>query len=434
MVISHWSLLTIKAKLNLAVWSVFLIKSILILFVISSFKTWEDTDIALNLLHTGEFKMMHRGIYDYCFQFPVFSFIQFLIFKMGLGLPSISVFQVLISSAIAYLLYYIIFGFIDLFDFPIWVKIEKEIIAFWSAAAFLMHPPISYYQIVNIHPFTLDQFFFFLIIFLVIRFIKEKKISTLILLGAAMGMGALSRSTLLIVWVPVIIIFFNYFSFKKALKYTFIVTALSMIVLFPWIYRNYNIYNKLLITTTTGEIIWKGSIHGSDGGNHLTDGRHYLDVLTNKEKEQIDKMDVLQRQNFFFSKYFDILKNDPAQIVKMYFVKLKNFWWFRSQLGIDYSQSLQNYLMYYKLGYIVILIGAIAGIILLGKNILYLLSFPLVLSLLQSVFYVETRHRMVIEPFLIFLTITSIFYILFFRKEKVKAPQVPSPKNQEPIR
>lgn len=403
--------MSINSKLHLSIWSVFLIKCILVLFAISSFKTWEDTEIALNLLKTGEFKMMHRDIYDYCFQFPLFSFIQFFIFRIGLEISWVAIFQLLISSASAYLLYYIIIYLFDLFDFPQWAKKEKEIIALWSAVAFLIHPAISYYQIVNIHPFTLDLFFPLLVIFLSLKYIKHPDILGIILIGIALGVSILNRTTLLVSIIPFCLMSLKVYPIKKSLAQIFIVLFMAFAVVTPWLIRNYAIYNKIMMTTTTGEIIWKGSIYGSDGGNHLTSGKHYLDVLTGYEKEQIEKMDVLERQNFFVDKYFSILNNDPTQIIKMYFVKLENFWWFRDQLGIDYDKSLRRYLIFYKIGFITILLAAIGGMFLLGKNIFYLISYPLALSLLQSVFYVETRHRMVIEPILIFLTIITIFAV-----------------------
>jgi len=45
------------------------------------------------------------------------------------------------------------------------------------------------------------------------------------------------------------------------------------------------------------------------------------------------------------------------------------------------------------------------------KGALFIFSVPLALSLAQAVFYVETRHRVIIEPILLFMAISSVFIL-----------------------
>ncbi|MBL4655365.1 MAG: glycosyltransferase family 39 protein [Bacteroidia bacterium] len=400
-------------RLHIVIWSVFLAKFLFSAFFITEYVTWEDTEIALNLLNTGEFKIAHRGLNNYNFTFPIFAFIQFLIFKVaGVNYLLVSVFQILITSFTAYLLYSVfttLNKFIPLSEFN---STQFSKFSFWAVCVYLLHPGIGYHTIISIHPFVLDMFFPLLIIYCTFKYFENPSFRKLICVGLVTGIGILDRATIVSAIIPFVILVVKNDTLFGAIKKLSLVAMLASIILTPWLIRNYGIYNRIALTSTTGEVIWKGSLYDSDGGNHLISGENYLHVLTEDDRATIRQISIIERNDFFMHKYLKILNEDPAQVMKMFVVKMKNFWWFRSQIGIEYSNTMKQFIAMYKLYYIIILLFAIAGIIVFKKYSLYLLSYPIALSVLQSIFYVETRHRLVIEPFLIMLSILGFVYMI----------------------
>lgn len=205
----------------------------------------------------------------------------------------------------------------------------------------------------------------------------------------------------------------------QAVRHLAVVYATACLICLPWLVRNYNIYGDWSMVSTSSEILWKGIIYGSGGGNHLYDGRHYSEVLTRDEKKQLSQLTVNEQKDFFMDKYLYILKNDPLQVAKMYLLKLKNFWWFRDMISIDYPQEYRRYVPFYKIYYVLCLVFVIVSICFLKKKVLIVLTYPFVLSLMQSAYYVETRHRIIIEPFLIFLAMTGVFLTLYFVRKNI---------------
>jgi hypothetical protein len=109
------------------------------------------------------------------------------------------------------------------------------------------------------------------------------------------------------------------------------------------------------------------------------------------------------------------LYEHPKKSLIHYFVKLKGFFFFRKNIGQEYPNYL-TYLFLYKVIYIVILFSSVFFV---AKNPKYLgIVIPfLFLGLFHSVFYVETRHRIIYEPIFIMLSIAVFVEGKYFTKK-----------------
>ncbi|MBN4066051.1 glycosyltransferase family 39 protein [Candidatus Amoebophilus asiaticus] len=391
----------------------FILKLFLAFFFVEEISTWEDTEIAKNLLQTGELKIMQRGTWNYNFQFPIFPLIIYVIYLLfGITDLCVIIFQLVISAFSACLLYEVLNGFGSYLNITGLDKGLLKKICFISVVIFLFHPFISYYSLYNVHPFTLNLFSALLALFVMFKFFEKRTLSYLILYGVVLGWVILDRSTLMVVFTPFVILCMRNYDFLSGLKKILLALVVCSITISPWLIRNYLHYHELAVTSTTGEILWKGAIYGSDGGNHLIDGRHYLHALTAAEDRLLTQMPIMKQKQFFMGKYMHILRNDPGHIISMYLKKLNNFWWFRELMGIDYGDNFKKYIPYYKAYYVICLIFVLIAIYKLRTQVLLILSFPVMLSLFQSVFYVETRHRVIIEPFLVFIALIGVVYLI----------------------
>lgn len=408
-----------KKNLIVFILFVFLLKLILIIFFIDNFIVWEEWKIAVTMLNTGEMKFFHHNNWNYNFTFPFYPVVLFLLFKTfeANSLYPI-ILQLVVSSFTAFLLYEVLKAFVNYINLS---ELKKHFLyktAFFSIAVYLIHPAISYYQLKNVHPFTFDLFFSLLILKMMFYHIRTRNTFSLVAYGITLGFGLLERSTLIAAIVPMIFLLFLENTILKSIQKIIVIAVISLMVLSPWLIRNYSIYNEIAMTSTVSEVLWKGVAYGTDGGNHLINGDDYIKVLSEGERKKLMHLTVVQQKTFFNEKYFEILNNDPLHVGKMFIVKLKNFWWFRQYFGITYNDQIKQFIPAYKTYYIICLIFAFCSVFVLKKYITLFLSYPIALSLLQSFFYVETRHRVLIEPFLLYLAIVGIAYCYYLLIKK----------------
>ena len=113
----------------------------------------------------------------------------------------------------------------------------------------------------------------------------------------------------------------------------------------------------------------------------------------------------------------EAVKNNPDKFVSLFFKKIYYFWWFSPQFGILYPKHL---LPFYKILYSGEFLFALIGILFIAvsrdkslkhKGILLLMVF-LSISVFQSLFYVEGRHRLALEPLLLIFTASGIILVL----------------------
>jgi len=101
----------------------------------------------------------------------------------------------------------------------------------------------------------------------------------------------------------------------------------------------------------------------------------------------------------------DFIRNNPLQFIKLYCKKIYYFWWFSPQSGTIYPKIyLGLYTYIYLIMGVFSAFGALAALLFRGKrtrdNAFLLVFIIMSICLTQSLFYVEGRHRWLIEPLL----------------------------------
>lgn len=407
-----------RKTLLLLIAAAFITKLLAHLFFIDSIIVWEDNATALNLFHTGEMKYFHDGTWNYNYQFPLYCYLQYIVYKLfGEHNWMIIILQLLLSSVTALLLH-------DIFEkFLRYIRIDTadkfaRYIPLLAITGFLFHPLLIYYTIAHIHPLNMDMLMAALIIYIGLRYYENPSVFNLMFTGIVTGFALLERATLITALVPVLLLMMDHVPFGRfALRSVFIL-IISFIVILPYLYRNYRLTDEWKISSAAGRHLWVGSLEETEGSNIMADGRSYHYALPAGVAEKLGKMNAMQQDSTYRALYMQKLESDPASIAKMFFVKLKNFWWFRANAGETYSAKAQSFIPSYKMAYASVIMFSLIAVILLRKKSIYILSFPLALSLLQSFFYVETRHRFLIEPFLIFLALTGIYALQLSLQKK----------------
>jgi hypothetical protein len=401
-----------KVRLFILV-SIAVIIKLVILHGITSFRLWEDNEMALNYLKTGQMAYMHDGALKYNFGDPVYSFLLVVVYKVfGVNYHYAGILNIIFSAFTAVLFYGVINAFFDFFNLPDKVKKWKEVMLLVSIAACLFHPLIMFYEIKNVHPFAMYCFFYVLGLSMMVRYFKKDTMMNLTVCSLVLGVVIFARSTFAALLLP----FFLWLVTKNTIKISIFkmvyVIGISSVFSFLWLLNSYRNVNSAYVMPNDGIVMWMGSLPQTEGSNNFPDGRTFYDALTDSDLNTISKIAPAKLDSFYMAKYVYTVKHDPGLIAKMFLIKFKNFWFFRKAMGVDYPVWIQNLIPIYKVVYVAVLVLMLFAIILLGRYALILLSAPFAISLIHAAVYVETRHRIMFEPTFIFLAIIGLAWLI----------------------
>jgi hypothetical protein len=390
--------------------SVTALKAAAVLLFLRQSTAQEDAKMALGLFQTGAFVFRHLGVDNHSYQFPIYPMLVAGSYRV-LGTQPVAaiLLNLLLNALTAWVLVRVLAEFFDRIDVAGRMRWARTPTLWVCLVAFLLHPFISYYAMHDIHPLALDLLLFYAPLLLVFRYFdRGNRTIDLALLGIATGFVLLQRTVLIVNLLPFFVLAAASFGWRSAMRRTAFVVSVALLVGVPWLVRNYCADRILGYTSTTGEILWKGSLRNSDGSNFLLDGRPYISALSSEEMQRVSTLSVAEQNRFFMSRYVESLREEPGRVAWMFLIKLRNFFWFRSLVGSQYSASIRRLMPLYQVPYAAVLVLALLSIPRLGTASLPVWSLIVGLGIFQSVFYVETRHRVVVEPLLVFLATLSV--------------------------
>jgi len=272
------------------------------------------------------------------------------------------------------------------------------------------HPGLIIYNVNKAHPLTFDALFFTLAVLQAFRLRERMIVRRAIELGVIVGLGTLSRATL-IIFLPLVAMWLIWVLRKDSLKLVvraIVVAGLcTTAIVIPWTIRTSLLHHKFVfMLTTDAEDFWRGNNPNATGGTYVAADKTALDMLTPQESADLLRQpDEVAQANWFTARSHAFIREHPSEFVRLTAVKMLQFWWIAPQTGLLYPRSwFLAYIMYYVLVLLLAMIGA-WSIWRMGKlprqQLLLIAVFLLALSLLQSLYYVEGRHRWAVEPILI---------------------------------
>lgn len=355
---------------------------------------WEYDTIALNILSGSGYVCENHGQSAYLFgPSPLYAYLEALIH--------------LVTNKNYFILEIVHVGVAALSVIPLFHitrKIFNEKTAIICGLLYCMHPGLIVYA-TEIHEFTFVMFFILTIMYFLIYF-ENKRWST-VFAGVLIGFGILLRPTL----VFIIPSFFVYLVVKreglgKIVSSTLLISFLAAIIISPWIYRGYKIYNRFIfITTTSAEHFWRGNNPHASGSALTRDNQPIFSVADDEFKNKIMTMNEIEQFDFFRSEAKRYIKENPIKFLENTSQKFMYFWWFSPQTGLTYPRY---WLVIYKLLYYFLAFFFITGLcfIFVDKSkidfpgIVFMFFLFITISLIHSLFYVEMRHRWLLEPLL----------------------------------
>jgi 4-amino-4-deoxy-L-arabinose transferase-like glycosyltransferase len=359
----------------------------------------EYNSLARAMVRGQGFVYGHIDVLYYSYAPPLYSWLSAASYKAAGSIAPAMLLQVVAGAVVAVLA----------------AAIAERIFGGWVAglAAGLLvaaHPGLVVYNAVKAHPLTFDAFFFTLVPLLVLRLAERTTIGRAVALGLVVGIGTLSRGTL-VIFLPLGIAWLMAVrpiaAWRTIAGRGLVAVACASAIIAPWSIRNTRIHHQFVwLLTTDSEDFWRGNNPNATGHSYIDPEHLVLHALRPDEEAELARQpDELAQSRWFMSRAKAFIAEHPDQFVRLTALKFYHFWWFAPQTGVLYptgwAQAYQAY-------YVAALVLAVAGLRRAWRNgagaisqagLLVLLL--LALSGLQSLYYVEGRHRWAVEPMLL---------------------------------
>ncbi len=365
---------------------------IISVFFINNINTYEDHEIAQNFLKHHSFFYFNDGVINHSFQFPIYPILLSVAYSIYNAKAAAIVLNILLSSISSFMVHAILNQCLS----KGWIAFSEKIIIALSLIP-LLHPAFVYYELKCVHPFVHDFLFLTIAIYSSISLINSD--SSIFEKGMMLGTAVLARGTFIV--FPMMLI--AYILFRKEIKKASLTLLGMFLMLAPWLTHNYLSDDVLALTSTTGKILWKGSLHDSEGGNYLNNGENYYHALNAADLNTLGQSTVKEQNDFFMQRYLQQWKTEPLHVIKMCMIKLKNFWFLSSNTGTEYPDYIKKTIPLLRLINL-IFIGALLFLSFKSREFTWL-YIALCFSFLQAVFYVEARHRLLLDPLLLIILI-----------------------------
>lgn len=393
--------MTAKKKLILLLSIAFVVKVGLILYL----KTYanpvkmEFEDLVNSLLSGHGYVYNFLGTPYRSFNTPLYSFICAGIYIVtGHSFLPVLILQSAATIILAYTVYMLANMMFD------------RTVSVTAAACVAFHPGFMYYDIYNLVPLSIDSSFIAAVTFLFLRYRESLTVSRMLIIGFLIGLGTFSRGiigAMLPYLSAYIVLFVKNIRFREKLKLITVCAAAVMIVLLPWIIRNYVVHREFVfIATTNAECLYRGNNPTALGTSLTGDGRCVRELWPDDVKARIETLDEMGQKRYFEREAVRFIVENPVAFLKLYLRKIYYFWWFSHQSGSIYPGI---YLRIYKIAYSMMVVFYLAGLVLTFRNggrnakecTVFMLIMMMSVCLSQSLFYVEGRHRWLIEPLLL---------------------------------
>jgi hypothetical protein len=278
---------------------------------------------------------------------------------------------------------------------------EKNSLRVYLVSIFAFFP-INIYATSQISSITLQVFLILFFLFYLSKLTMNFKIKDLIFFSFFSSMLILIRGEFIFFYF--FSLFYFFFFFKKNIKAIIISLIISLILITPYLYRNYKSFNTVTLTKSFGYNLLKGNnpefkVEGNSSFIEEKFQRKDLKIKTNNKYE-------IELDNFYKNKAIDYIKSDPLKYVKFFFYKVISF------LIFDINSSYPHYFnVFHIVPKIIIAISSLIGafLSLRKKGFYQFLSIYYFLNIfLFSIFFILPRYSLILLPVQLLLSIESI--------------------------
>ena len=362
----------------------------------------EYASLARSMVSGNGFTYWHHGIPYYSYAPPMHAWLTAASYWLSDSIVPLMILQCLSGAALA----------------AVTAVTANRLFGGWIAGAVAgvlvaVHPGLVVYSATKAHPLVFDALFFSLALLQSYRLVEKPTLRRAAELGFVVGFGTLSRATI-IIFLPIVslwlLIVTPRASWGSAVRNSVVAGLCTVVIVAPWTIRNTLLHHQFVfLLTTDSDDFWRGNNPYATGHSYFDDSRIVLDMLSPEQRlDLLQQPDELAQREWFSTQAWAFIRAEPERVARLTLTKFFYFWWFSPQTGVLYPAIWsQLYHAYYVGALLFAAVGArrvvregsppVAKAVVLG-------AFVLSLSVLQSLYYVEGRHRWAVEPMLLALT------------------------------
>ena len=285
--------------------------------------------------------------------------------------------------------------------FKIIKKFENFNISFSLTLIFSFFP-IYIYSSSQVSSIVLQIFLLLFYFYFYIRLINKKKSLDLIFFSIFSGLSILIRGEfILFYFIALIYYFLNY---NRNLKFLLLSVLISLIVISPYLKRNYSYFNEIVLTKSLGYNLLKGN-----NSNLKVEGStdYIQDYFKNSNfKIKSNNNYEIKLDNYYKNQALEIIQRDPQTYLILYFKKIFSF------LFIDLNSTYPGYynVLHIVPKIILSILSFFGALMALGrKGFFQFLSIYYFSNIfLFSIFFIIPRYSLILLPVQLLLSIQLI--------------------------
>ena len=341
---------------------------------------------------------------------PLYVFFLYFIkiitsFEKTSFVNTIIILQIIFSTYSVYLFYKINKNF-----FPNWLS-------YINSSIFSLIP-INIYICGQISSINLQIFLSLLFLRFLLLILDEKSRKNIFIFSIISGLLILTRGEFILIFIFVFLFIF----FKKKLTNTNLIqiSLIILLVISPFVIRNYLQFNQIFIVKSLGYNLWKGNnelsvVDGQDYDNKI----EFVDLQLKLNKIEKNKFYEINRDNIFLAEAITNLKDDPLRYFKLFVKKFFSYYF------IDFDSKHAHYYNFFHIFPIVILsILSFPGLFIFYKkkksDNQFLLLYLILNLFIFSLFFILPRYKLIILPVQIILAAQFLEY--FLKKININIP------------
>tara|TARA_B100000886_G_scaffold339153_1_gene303777 strand:- start:1293 stop:2531 length:1239 start_codon:yes stop_codon:yes gene_type:complete len=328
---------------------------------------------------------------------PLYYFFIYTIKTIFSGLFNITFFVILIQIFISLASIYIFYKIVR--------KFEEKNISLLTTCIFSFFP-LNVWVVSQISSITLQIFLILNFFMFLLKYQEESGQRTLILFSIFSGLLILIRGEFFLFYFFTLIYFFIFL--RKDFKALILSVIITILIISPYLYRNYNLLNTITLTKSFGYNLLKGNnpnlkIEGDAVFLEETFKRENLNIKTTSNYE-------IKLDDFYKNQAVKYILDDPLKYSKFYLKKVVSF------LFIDINSTYPNYYnMLHLLPKIILSVLTLIGSFLLIKSkgfFQYLTIYYFCNIFLFSIFFILPRYSLILLPIQILMSTIVIKYSL----------------------
>lgn len=359
-------------------------------------RSWEYEDVALNLLKGNGFLGYNRGIPQLAYVHPLYPAICAAIYGV-IGHSSLTAVQVAQGAMVipaAWLAY------------RLGSDLAGTRAGLLTAAGVTLHPALLLFSLRR-HSLWLDSILFLATLSVTFRLRRAPGTRRLVILGLLFGVAMLSRATIgvFMVFACAWLAWQWRASLTEWLPRVAVIVSLALLVVTPWLVRNSLVSRRPAgMVSTNGYNLWIGNNPNTTGGALAADGRA-MEATDPALYASLRGLDEWEQEDVYRQAALTYMAAHPGRVVLNFARKFRGFLFWSDQTGAWYPSSFR---VPYQAFYLVLLACAVAGGYFLIRSghapaVVLLAGFVLSVGAVQSLYFVEGRHRWAVESGLIVL-------------------------------